>query len=339
VIREAKEEDKKIFNLKARHPLQSWEWGEFRKKTGVEVSRLIAEDNKKVKDVFQITWHKIPHTNWTIGYCPKSNIPTVADLKEIRELALRRKAVFVKFEPNIVASEINVEKIESLGSTFDFRSGKPLFTKYTFVLDISKDEKQILESMNQKTRYNIRLAEKKGVKIYEDNSMNGFEKYWKLTEETTKRQKFYSHTKSYHKEMWKTMISAGKGSLLLADYEGKTLAAWILFVLNGILYYPYGASSGENREVMASNLMMWEAIKMGKKNNCSSFDMWGSMGPNPDTNDPWFGFHKFKQGYGGDLTEFLGSFDLVVKNNKYTFYTIAEKVRWTTLKLMAVFRK
>ena len=157
-----------------------------------------------------------------------------------------------------------------------------------------------------------------------------------MTAETTKRQKFYAHTKKYHHLMWQKMIGEGSGHLLKAVYEGKTLVTWILFHLNGVLYYPYGASSSENREVMASNLMMWEAIRLGKKLKCNLFDMWGSLGHYPNEKDPWYGFHKFKQGFGGELVEFVGSWDLVVFPGLYEIYKVVEWVRWKILKLWKI---
>lgn len=245
----------------------------------------------------------------------------------------------VKFEPNEKTDQKSQQKIDILSKSFDLIKGKPLFTKYSFQLDISKSEEELLKGMHQKTRYNLRLAEKKGVKIVEDNSEKGFEEYWKLMEETTKRQGFFAHSKNYHRKMWQTMIVSGTGHLFKAVYEGKTLTTWVLFELNGVLYYPYGASSNEHREVMANNLMMWEAIKFGKKKGCKLFDLWGSLGPEPDTTDPWYGFHRFKQGYGAELTEFVGTYDLVINRSEYGIYTLIDKLRWTLLKLLAKFRK
>ncbi|PIP86226.1 peptidoglycan bridge formation protein FemAB [Candidatus Collierbacteria bacterium CG10_big_fil_rev_8_21_14_0_10_43_36] len=339
MIREAVEKDRIIFDKLARHPLQSWAWGEFRKQAGVEVLRLVQADEKKIREVYQITWHKIPKIKRYIGYCPKSAIPDAEAMKGINKEAGKKGAIMVKFEPNEKDIEASQKQVRELAGIFDFRAGKPLFTKYTFQLDISKSEEEILKNMNQKTRYNVRLAEKKGVKIVEDNSEEAFEEYWKLTEETTKRQKFFAHGKSYHRKMWQTMIVNGGGHLLKAIYEGKTLTTWVLFELNDVLYYPYGASSNQNKEVMASNLMMWETIKLGKKHGCKMFDMWGSMGPEPDRSDPWYGFHRFKQGYGGELTEFVGTYDLVVNRTLYKIYILVDKLRWIVLKLLAKLRK
>lgn len=339
MIREATAKDRELVDKWARHPLQSWEWGEFRQETGVTVTRLIQEREKQTGEVFQITWHKIPKTKRFIGYCPKSAIPDEEALSEIAQIAKEKKAIMVKFEPNVKASAKAELQIESLAKKFIFIKGKPLFTKYSFQLDIAKSEEELLKGMHQKTRYNLRLAEKRGVKIREDNTEKGFEEYWQLMEETTKRQKFFAHTKNYHRKMWQTMIGSGMGHLFKAVYEGETLTTWILFELNQVLYYPYGASSNKHREVMANNLMMWEAIKFGKKQGCLSFDLWGSLGPEPDTKDPWYGFHRFKQGYGAELVEFAGSYDLVTNQVEYQIYKVAEVFRVVWLKLLANIRR
>lgn len=121
--------------------------------------------------------------------------------------------------------------------------------------------------------------------------------------------------------------------LLIAKYHNKTLTAWILFSFHDTLYYPYGASSTENRNVMASNLVMWEAIKIGKEMGLKYFDMWGALGQNPDKNDPWYGFHRFKEGYGAIHTEFVGSYDLIINPVAYQLYKVADKARWLYLRL------
>ena len=329
------------------HPLQSVEWGEFRKKTGVKVVTI---------NGLQITIHKIPYTPWTIGYAPKGALPTKEMALELRKIGENANCIFIQLEPN-VTMENGKWKMENLGIK---KAAHPLFTKYTFILDLTKSEQEILVGMHPKTRYNIKVAQKHGVEITEDNSDKAFEAYLKLTQETTKRQGFYAHTEQYHRLMWQTLrpkMENGKwkmenkltAHLFLARYnlsssnselltmnsklQARTLAAWILFVYKDTLYYPYGASSNQHRETMASNLMMWEAINFGKKLGLKKFDMWGALGPNPDPKDPWFGFHRFKEGYGGKLIELIGSYDLVINPLLYQFYKIGDKARWFILKL------
>ncbi len=315
---------------KPSHPLQSLEWGEFRKKTGVKVVQ---------KNGLQLTIHNIPYLPWTIGYFPKGPLPDKKMLDELQKIGKEENCIFIQLEPNIGINTSEVAewtprrwKHLNLQSSFH-----PLFTKYTFILDLTKSEDELLKNMHPKTRYNIRIAQKHNVEVVEDNSDKAFETYLRLTRETTKRQGFYAHTEQYHRLMWKTLQPKMEDNkltahLFLAKYNGEVLVAWILFVYKDTLYYPYGASSNEYRETMASNLMMWTAIKFGKKLGLKKFDMWGALGENPDPKDPWYGFHRFKEGYGPKLVEFIGSYDLVIQPFLYQFYKVLDTFRWKLLR-------
>lgn len=321
------------------HPLQSKEWGEFREKTGVKVVR---------GDTFQLTIHKIPNTPWNIGYLPKGELPTKELIETLKKIGREEKCIFIQLEPDVIyktytASGEFVSENKDLTKDWFKKvslvpSAHPLFTKYTFLLDLTKSEEELLKNMHSKTRYNIRVAQKHNVEVVEDNSDTAFKEYLKLTHVTTTRQKFYAHTEKYHRQQWETLPHKQSENqltshLLLAKFNGKTLVAWIVFVFKDTLYYPYGASSSEHRETMASNLMMWEAIKFGQKLGLKKFDMWGALGPHPDTKDQWYGFHRFKQGYGGELVEFVGSYDLVIDPFLYQAYKLADKARWLYLRM------
>lgn len=333
VISNIQTKDKVIFNHLAPHPLQSFEWGEFRKKTGIEVIRLGNYQGKKLIEIAQLTIHPLPFTPWSIGYLPKGGIPSQEMLEKFFEIGKQKKCIFIKLEPNIVKEYFQYSIWEPLRhSQFNIvPSAHPLFTQYTFQLDLTKNEDEILKNMHSKTRYNIKVAQKHGVFIEEDNGDEAFNTYLKLTFETTNRQKFYAHNEKYHRLMWETLYPAKIAHLITAKYkhEGKCfiLATWIVFIFNDVLYYPYGASSNLFRNTMASNLMMWEVIRFGKKIGCKTFDMWGSLGPDPDPNDPWYGFHRFKQGYGPKLVEYVGSFDLVINPRLYQCFNLTHKVR------------
>ena len=163
------------------HPLQSPLWGEFREKTGVKVVSV---------NGLQITIHPVPHTKFTIGYLPKGPMPTKQMIDWLKKIGKDEKCIFIQLEPNIEnAGDLKLE-IRNLGL---IPSSHPLFTKYTFILDLTKSEEELLKDMHPKTRYNIRVAEKKGVKVIEDNSDKAFDEYLRLTRETTTRQNFYAH--------------------------------------------------------------------------------------------------------------------------------------------------
>ncbi len=309
----------KEWDTRAGHPLQSWAWREFRKSMGVDVVHGSG---------WQLTFHKIPHAPWTIGYFPKGPMPTPKLIDELMKIGKQKHAIFIQLEPNVIE---NLKlKIENYGLR---RSYHPLFTKYTFVLDLTKSEDELLKAMHPKTRYNIRVAQKHGVVVKEDNSQEAFGEYLRLTQQTTERQGFYAHSTLYHQKMWNIMHEHGVARLWTATYQNQVLAAWIVFVWKDTVYYPYGASSREHREVMAPNLLLWEIARWAKKQGLKKFDLWGALGQNPDPKDPWYGFHRFKEGYNPSLVEFVGSYDLVINPFLYKLYCVADSVRWYILKL------
>ncbi len=308
-----------IQDKNATHPLQSWAWGEFRASMGIDVVQLHG---------CQLTFHKIPYTPFTIGYLPKGPMPTKEMLDALIRLGTEKHAIFIQLEPNIVQTS----HVSRLTYHDLFPSHHPLFTKYTFILDLTKSEDELLKSMHPKTRYNMKVAQKHGVVVREDNSDEAFEAYLRLTQETTERQGFYAHTTMYHEKMWEIMRKAGIAHLWTATYQNEILAAWIVFVWKDTVYYPYGSSSRNHREAMAPNLLLWDIARWAKKKGIKYFDLWGAMGPSPDVNDPWYGFHRFKEGYHPNLIEFVGSYDLIIDPILYKLYTIADTARWILLK-------
>jgi len=328
IIRPVYPNEKESFNKVVTHPLQSWEWGEFKEKNGAKVIRLGQFAKTSLKAGFQLMIHDLPKTKYRVGYLPKCTLPSEFSIESLKKVGREENLVFIKLEPNEISGEEFLLENDCL-------HGRPLFTKYTFRLNLCQTEEELLGRMKQKTRYNIRVAQKHKVEVVEDNSLSSFNEYLRLTFETTKRQGFYSHDKNYHQLMWQTLYPAGIAHLLKAVYQGQTLVCWMIFIFNNVSYYPYGASSRRYKEVMASSLMMWEAIRFGKKMGCHTFDMWGSLGPNPKHSDPWFGFHRFKEGFGPKLVEFIGSFDLIINPPYYKIFRVADNLRWKYLRLKA----
>jgi len=222
MIREVKENEKGAFNKVAVHPLQSWEWGDFRAKHGNSVSRYGVFDDQKLTSSFQIIFSHIPYTPFTIGTVIRGSEPTKEILSFLKGVGKKQHAIFIKLEPFILRNT-KTEKILKGGSAV---KGKTFFTPTSFWIDLTKSEEDLMKSFHNKTRYNIRLAQKKGVTVVEDNSDRAFEEYIKLFFETTKRQGYYMHTKKYHRLMWKTlhteMVEKGQkpiARLLVAKYK------------------------------------------------------------------------------------------------------------------------
>lgn len=326
------EKHKKAFNKASTHPVQSWEWGAFRKATGNKVIRFAVFKGKNLTDSVQLMIHKVPFTRFNIATLIKGPRPTKELIGKLREFAKKHNIIFIKLEPNYVLKDkdkdnILIRLLKESGAV----PGKTLFTPTSFWIDLTKEEDDLLRSFSSKTRYNIRLASRKGVNVVEDNSKKAFDKYIKLTRQTVERQGFYAHSEKYHRLMWKylhtDMVSAGKepiARLLTARYQKEIITCWIVFVWHDFLYYPYGASTEKYKNVMANNLVMWEAILYAKRLGLKTFDLWGR--------EPGKGFTRFKEGYNPEIVAFLGTWDLVI-NPFYYLYRAAEAFRWLFLRL------
>ncbi len=315
------------------HPLQSWEWGESRKKAGIEVVRFSEYDKDQIKDVYQMTLHPIPHTPFKLGYIPRSILPSDDLIKFLFKWARTNRVIFIKMEPYVEKSS----KINRFSNKSDIvKSQHPLFTPWTQVLDITQPEDKLLERMHHKTRYNIRLAVKKGVIVREENDDKGLKTFLKLYFDTTRRQRYYGHNHFYHKTVWET-LKKNIAHIIIAYYNDIPLAAYELFYFKKRLYYVYGGTSELYRNLMASNLLMWEAIKLGKKLGAEEFDMWGSLPPGYDSSNVWSGFTRFKEGYGTKFLEMVGSYDLVVYPAYYKVYSYLYRIREFLLNLRQKF--
>lgn len=312
------------WNKIATHPMQSWEWGEARSQMGIDVVRFGVSDGTKLSECYQLTFHKIPYSPYTIGYLPRSKMPSKEVLEKIKEIALLKNCVYVKIEPYITIHDTRytIHDTNKL-----VRSTHPLFPDWTQQLDLTRSEEELLNNCKPKTRYNIRLAQKKGVTVSVDRE-GDFEEFIKLYFETCKRQNYHGHNKKYHETIFE-YLKDSISHILVAHYNGKPLCAYEVFLFNDILYYPYGGSSLEDRNVMAPNLLMWETILWGKRNGAKVFDMWGSLPPGGQENqqNDWGGFTRFKEGYDTEYVQFIGSFDLVINPSVYKLVNFLHGLR------------
>ncbi len=328
------EKQKNQYNKLVTHVMQSWEWGEFRKEMGLTVLRYGLFEKENLKTAFQLTLHPIPLTNKQVGYLPKGPFPDKGLAEALTKIAKEQNCAFIKVEPNVEVTDNRLQVADEFK-----KSPKLLFTKYNFVLDLTKSDEELLKNMHSKTRYNVRLAQKRGVWVAERTDDKAFEIYLKLYFETTRRQNYHGHNKFYHKKVWEILKKNKMARLLIAFYNSEPLTAWMLFNFKDTLYYPYGGSSKSHPEVMANNLVAWETIKLGKKLGLKEFDMWGALGANANPKNPWFGFHKFKQGYGGRLVEYIGTYDLVFDWPIYLMFTAIDRLTPLKVFLLKSLRK
>jgi len=309
-----------ISNLK-NHIVQSAEWGVFKRQIGTPVV--------KVGDI-QFTKHKIPLTPYYVGYAPKVNfLEQKFSWIELKKIAKSEMCAFIRFDvPNVLLDKADDSFIQRLILELKShckKSPRRTFTKWNVLLDISASEEILQSKMSQKSRYNSRLASKRGVEVKLENTEKGLKIFQELHAETAKRQGFLPHSKEYYAKAFSTLLENKMANILVAYFENEPVASWMLFNYDDTLYYPFGGSSNDNRNLMASNLMAWEAIKLGKKLGCTSFDMWGATN---DKAHSYWGFTKFKLGYGGDLVEYIDSYDFVVNFPIYFLFNTLYGCFW-----------
>ncbi|MDP2736163.1 MAG: peptidoglycan bridge formation glycyltransferase FemA/FemB family protein [bacterium] len=301
--------------------LQSFEWGEFQKEVSGIIWRIGAvEDDGRLIASAKLVKKQLPMGR-SYFYCGRG--PVIGDKKQttvimnelfstIKELAIEESVMFLRFEP--------VYEFQTASFNFPISKTIDVQPNKTLILDLTKSENEILQGMHQKTRYNIRLAEKKGVKIVEAGAER-FEEFWQLLVTTGDRDEFNPHGRSYYQAMLKTDSSFVK--LLFAEYRGKPLAGNLVVFFGDTATYIHGGSSNENREAMAPYAMQWQTIKLAKQAGYKYYDWHGI------DEIKWPGVTRFKMGFGGQTVQYPGTFDLVYDDAWYNIYKMVRKVRRT----------
>jgi lipid II:glycine glycyltransferase (peptidoglycan interpeptide bridge formation enzyme) len=244
---------------------------------------------------------------------------------ELDQICQERKVVFLKIEPDIWETE---DQQPPKGYRISPHSIQP---PRTLLVDLEGSEDQILQRMKSKTRYNIRLAAKKGISIKKLNAVNVF---YGLLANTSDRADFGIHTLQYYQDVYDLFKSDGQVQIFLAEFEGEPLASIMVFVYGKRSWYFYGASSHNHREKMPTYLIQWEAMRWAKEQGCESYDLWGVPDENLETlengftnrSDDLWGVYRFKRGFGGDLVRNPGPWDKVYHPLLYRLYLLMAKV-------------
>ena len=305
--------DISLFNSKASHPMQCWEWGDAKRKMGAEIVRIGQWNNHQLYDVYQLALYKIPFTQYKIAYLLGSPLPAEEALHIIKNECQKRRCIYVKIEAITTKKQFN-RSVKNL-----IPSQNQFIPHWTIQLDLNHSETELLKGMKQKTRYNIGLAVKKGVYVMEMTNKKGLEIFLKLYFDTCKRKGFVGYSLHHHKIMFEYLRDK-IAHILIAFYKKIPVASYQLFMLNNVLYYPYGGSSLVHKQRMGSSLLMWEAIKLGKKLGAQYFDMWGSLEPNGKDDQPASGLTRFKRNYGGGFVKHTEGFDFIIDQKLYQNY-------------------
>jgi len=332
-----------LLTLPRPHVLQSWPWGEFKGRHGWMPRRLLFIENGQTRAVAQVLRRRLPRLPLSVLYVPKG--PVLDDygdswlleevLTTLEGLARQEKAVFVKIDPDVDWPPVPPEALadppypsDSLAgqvtATLHRRgwrfSGEQIQFRNTVYLDLTLAEEELLARMKSKTRYNIRLARRKGV-VVRPGDEGDLSLFYRLYAETSARDGFIIRPYEYYRDAWSTFLRAGMAHLLLAWYENEPLAGLMLFRFGPTAWYMYGASSTRHRNRMPNHLLQWEAIRWAKAQGCTIYDMWGA----PDVfheSDPMWGVYRFKAGFGGQVVRHIGAYDYPVSRSLYWLYTV-----------------
>lgn len=296
------------------HLLQTGEWGELKSAFGWKPVRIVNGDAG-----VQILLRKLT-LGFTIGYIPKANFEESL-WSEIDSACKQHRAIFLKWEP-----ELWMDSPLPVGEGVGVReSPHNIQPPRTIIIDIKGSEEEILARMKQKTRYNIRLAEKKGVTVHTWDDLKSFHKMMLIT---GGRDGFGIHSLEYYKRVYELLHPRQMGEILVAEYEGKPLAALFVARNGNRAYYLYGASTDEERNRMPTYLLQWEAMKWAKVRGCEEYDLWGVPDEDEATleakfetrHDGLWGVYRFKRGFGGEVKRAVQAMDRVYKPLLYWVY-------------------
>jgi len=298
--------------------LQSWQWSQFQEALGRRIWRLAIQSEKEWSMLALVVKHNLP-LGKSYLYCPRGPILSNSKLffDKMQGIAEKENSIFLRIDPAIQPTTI-----KDLGL---IKTSKEVQPQDTLILDITRSEDELLAGMHHKTRYNIRLAKRKGVEIRQSIDLKDLDIFWDLLCETTKREKFKPHSREYYRKQLEVLGKEGLIKLFLARYKGKVIAANIVSYFGDTATYLHGASLYEYRKVMAPHLLQWEAILEAKRKGCKYYDFWG-IAPKDSSSHPWLGITRFKKGFGGQEVHYIGAWDKIYQPFWYKVYNLVKQI-------------
>jgi lipid II:glycine glycyltransferase (peptidoglycan interpeptide bridge formation enzyme) len=294
------------------HILQSWEWGEIKERTGQRALRLAVYHDDDIVAAAQVLIRPLPAGLGRFGYVPKGPVLDYgrsdllrATLTALDDLAADHRLISSKIEPEVIEPSPLPATLASLGLT----AADPVQMRSTIWVDLSAPEDEILARQKQKTRYNIRLAAKKGVTV-SSGGPDDLDRWYEMYRATAERDGFTIHDREYYRTVLGILEPRGMANLLLAHHEDDLLAGIVVFNFGPKACYMYGASSNEKRNLMAPYLVQWEGMRWAKGRGASVYDLWGIPDRLEENEDLW-GVYRHKRGYGGEIVRYVGAFDVV----------------------------
>ncbi len=322
-LKEIKDKEKWNQFLKTVSPnrfSQSWEWGEFSRQRGFSIRRWGIKRGEELLALISLEEHVLG-AGKKYWYAPAGPVFK-------RELPQKDKIKFLQLikdkgqKENIIFSRLESGE-DCLDLEFNFKETINIQPQKSLLLDLRKREEEILALMHQKTRYNIRLAFKKGVKIRK-GGLDDFPAWWEIMKKTGDRDKFRLHDREHYKKMIE-FFKENPGDLelkfYLAEYKGEIIAGNIVSFFGDTATYLHGASSHQYRKLMAPYALQWQAIREAKEKGCVFYDFYGI------DEEKWPGITRFKKGFGGEEVDRGGTRDFIFNRTWYNIYKILREIR------------
>jgi peptidoglycan pentaglycine glycine transferase (the first glycine) len=343
-----KDLDSKTWNeqtasLPGAHILQSWEWGQFKKGFGWEpIYRTWQDETGRTSAAALILQRSIslggfaPRLN--VLYVPRGPVLDWSDsclremvLDDLQAFAKKQGAIFLKIDPEIIlgtgipgtenaletpVGQAVMANLNERGWRF---SQDQIQFRNTVWLDITPSEEVWLARMKQKARYNLRLAQKKGV-VVREGTLADLPPLYRMYAETSVRDGFVIRSEAYYLTLWRMFMEQGMAKILIAEVEGEAVGAVVLFLYAGKAWYLFGMSREAHREKMPNYLLQWEAMRSAKAAGCTRYDLWGAPDEFTEEDAMW-GVFRFKEGLGGDVMRTPGAWDYTSQPWLYKLYT------------------
>lgn len=332
-----------IRSLPGTHLLQTWEWAEVKAQTGWKRLPQIWRDAEgKVAAAAMVLQKPIRLGGFAaktcILYIPRGPLLNWADvglrskvLDDLQALARREGAIFLKLDAEVMlgrgepgaAEAIELPTGRAMETELSRRGWKysqdQIQFRNTVWISLEGDVEEWLGRMKQKSRYNIRLAEKKGVRIREGEE-GDLPILYDMYTRTSIRDGFVIRPKEYYLMVWQKFIQAGMAIPLVAEVEGEAIAGMVLFWFGKKAWYMHGMSLEKHRDKMPNHLLQWQAMRIAKEHGAAIYDLWGAPEQFTEQDGMW-GVYRFKQGLGGEVIRTLGAWDYPARPLLYRLYT------------------
>jgi lipid II:glycine glycyltransferase (peptidoglycan interpeptide bridge formation enzyme) len=313
------------------HVLQTTAWARLKGHFGWEAGYALVEEANRIQAGAQVLFRPLPLGLGCVAYVPKGPLVNWTDdaltgalLDALHHLCRRQRAIFLKIEPDEEDRPALAQRLQAWG----FRpSPQTIQPRRTILIDLTPAPDNILAQMKSKTRYNIRLAERKGVTV-RAGTEHDLDAFYRLMLITAERDRFGVHSRAYYETVYQLFVPRGIGRLLLAEYEGELIAGVMVFAWGDKAWYMYGASSDAHRERMPNYLLQWQAMLWAKSHGCRTYDLWGIPDEDEETleahfldrHDGLWGVYRFKRGFGGRVLRYVGAWDQVYRPALYWLY-------------------